>query len=78
MSLVEDGKDGRDVKHKKKKIKKKGATLDAKSIGNLLEMIRNWDAKKKNSRKSILGRKHGRSGGGGIGSIGRVEHHGPP
>ena len=59
LSLVEDGKDGRDVKHKKKKIKKKGATLDAKSIGNLLEMMRNRDAKKKKSRKSLLGRRRG-------------------
>ena len=54
LSLVDDGKDGRDVNHEKKKIKKKGATLDAKSIGNLLEMIRNRDAKKTKSRKSLL------------------------
>ena len=65
--------------NKKRKIGK-GGTLDAKAIGKLLEMIRNekvWetlfssaasgqDAKKKKTRRSLSGRKHGRSGGGGI------------
>ena len=61
-----------------KKKKRKGATLDEKQIAKLLEMIRNekvWetlfssaasgqDAKKKKTRRSLSGRKHGRSSGG--------------
>ena len=75
----EGDQEGKEEHRKKKQSKKKrkGATLDAKAINKLLELVRNekvWeslffsaasgqDAKKK-SRRSLPGRKRGRSSGG--------------
>ncbi|KAL7540736.1 hypothetical protein ACHAXR_010737, partial [Thalassiosira sp. AJA248-18] len=74
----EEGEGEEGAENRRKKKKRKGATLDAKAVSKLLEMVRNekvWealfssagsgqDAKKKKARKSLPGRKRGRSGGG--------------